>query len=74
MAAAGRWTTCSLWRTVKYEEVYLQDYGDADDALASLKRYWRFYNQARRHQSLKYRTPAAASRNLMSIEEDWMQC
>lgn len=48
-----------LWRTVKYEEVYLQDYSDADDALGSLKRYWRFYNRARRHQSLKYRTPAA---------------
>lgn len=47
-----------LWRTVKYEEVYLQEYLDADDALRSLKRYWRFYNQARRHQALKYRTPA----------------
>jgi putative transposase len=47
-----------LWRTVKYEEVYLQEYQNADEALASLKRYWRFYNQARRHQSLRYRTPA----------------
>lgn len=47
-----------LWRTVKYEEVYLQEYADADDALRSLKRYWRFYNQARRHQALKYHTPA----------------
>lgn len=48
-----------LWRTVKYEEVYLQEYGDGQDALASLKRYWRFYNRARPHQSLGYRTPAA---------------
>ena len=48
-----------LWRTVKYEEVYLQEYGDGPDALASLKRYWRFYNLARPHQSLGYRTPAA---------------
>ena len=48
-----------LWRTVKYEEVYLQEYGDGQDALASLKRYWRFYNRARSHQSLGYRTPAA---------------
>jgi putative transposase len=47
-----------LWRTVKYEEVYLQEYGDADDAVASLRRYWRFYNQARRHQALAYRVPA----------------
>ena len=48
-----------LWRTVKYEEVYLQEYGDGEDALLSLKRYWRFYNRARPHQSLDYRTPAA---------------
>jgi putative transposase len=48
-----------LWRTVKYEEVYLQEYGNGQDALASLKRYWRFYNRARPHQSLAYRTPAA---------------
>jgi putative transposase len=47
-----------LWRSVKYEEVYLQEYQSADDARASLKRYWRFYNQARKHQSLEYRTPA----------------
>lgn len=48
-----------LWRTVKYEEVYLQEYDNGEDALGSLKRYWRFYNRARPHQSLGYRTPAA---------------
>jgi putative transposase len=47
-----------LWRTVKYEEVYLREYVDARDARVSLQRYWRFYNQARRHQSLDRRTPA----------------
>lgn len=47
-----------LWRTVKYEEVYLREYVDASDARTSLKRYLRFYNQARRHQSLDRRTPA----------------
>jgi putative transposase len=47
-----------LWRTVKYEEVYLREYVDAGDARVSLQRYWRFYNQARRHQSLDRRTPA----------------
>jgi len=47
-----------LWRSVKYEEVYLQEYVSADDALLSLRRYWRFYNQARKHQALHYRTPA----------------
>jgi putative transposase len=47
-----------LWRTVKYEEVYLQEYEDEAAARTSLARYWRFYNQARKHSSLKYRTPA----------------
>jgi putative transposase len=47
-----------LWRTVKYEEVYLREYVDAIDARTSLRRYLRFYNQARRHQSLDRRTPA----------------
>lgn len=47
-----------LWRTVKYEEVYPQEYADTADALTSLKRYWRFYNRARPHQSLGYRMPA----------------
>jgi putative transposase len=47
-----------LWRTVKYEDVYLHEYADGDEALASLRRYWRFYNQARKHQALRYRTPA----------------
>jgi putative transposase len=47
-----------LWRTVKYEEVYLQEYEGGEAALGSLKRYWRFYNRGRPHQSLDYRTPA----------------
>ncbi len=47
-----------LWRTVKYEEVYLQEYEDESTARQRLARYWRFYNQARKHSSLKYRTPA----------------
>ncbi len=47
-----------LWRTVKYEEVHLQEYEDEVGARLNLSRYWRFYNQARKHSSLKYRTPA----------------
>jgi len=47
-----------LWRTVKYEEVYLRDYADAAQARAGLKAYFRFYNQERTHQALDYRTPA----------------
>jgi len=47
-----------LWRTVKYEEVYLKEYGDVKDAIDGLGAYFDFYNNRRLHQSLDYRTPA----------------
>lgn len=47
-----------LWRTVKYEEVYLKSYADIDDARKNLIKYFNFYNQRRPHQSLGYKTPA----------------
>jgi putative transposase len=47
-----------LWRSVKYEEVYLHDYDTVGDALSGLERYFRFYNHERPHQALAYRTPA----------------
>jgi putative transposase len=47
-----------LWRSVKYEDVYLRDYTDGWQAEASLAAYFRFYNHERIHQSLDYRTPA----------------
>lgn len=47
-----------LWRTVKYEEVYLNDYRDVLEATDALRRYFLFYNQDRLHQSLGYQTPA----------------
>ena len=46
-----------LWRTVKYEEVYLKHYGTIQDLLLGLTAYFRFYNQARWHQALGYKTP-----------------
>jgi len=49
-----------LWRTVKYEEVYLHDYGTPREARQSLAQYLRFYNHERPHQALGYRTPAEA--------------
>ena len=48
-----------LWRTVKYEEVYLHDYETVKEARAGLTRYLTFYNEERIHQALQYRTPAA---------------
>jgi putative transposase len=46
-----------LWRTVKYEEVYLHEYRTIAEAQAQLDRYFRFYNQERPHAALGYRTP-----------------
>lgn len=47
-----------LWRTVKYEEVYLKSYTSVLEAINSLDAYFVCYNQKRLHQSLKYQTPA----------------
>jgi putative transposase len=47
-----------LWRTVKYEEVYLHDYATPREAREGLGAYFLFYNEERPHQALGYRTPA----------------
>ncbi len=47
-----------VWRTVKYEEIYLRDYTDGGSARVNLDRYFRFYNTQRRHQALGKRTPS----------------
>ncbi len=47
-----------LWRTVKYEEVYLKEYASVVALEQGLARYFTFYNQERPHQSLNYATPA----------------
>jgi transposase InsO family protein len=46
-----------LWRTVKYEDVYLHHYDRMTQGRAGLVRYFRFYNTERPHQSLGWRTP-----------------
>jgi putative transposase len=46
-----------LWRSVKYEEVYLKSYETPREARIGLDRYLRFYNTERPHQALGYRTP-----------------
>jgi putative transposase len=48
-----------LWRTVKYEEVYLKDYETPREAIQGLATFFVRYNERRQHQSLDYRTPAA---------------
>ena len=47
-----------LWRTVKYEGVYLKAYASVPEAQRELADYFRFYNGLRPHQALGYRTPA----------------
>ena len=47
-----------LWRTVKYEEVYLKEYGDGHDLIRSLQHYFEYYNDDRPHMSLDYQTPS----------------
>jgi putative transposase len=51
-----------LWRSVKYEDVYLKRYESVPQLRAGLAAYFGFYNRERRHQSLDYRTPAEVYR------------
>lgn len=51
-----------LWRSVKYEEVYVKDYRNVGEAKQGLKNYFEFYNRERLHQSLGYQTPEAVYR------------
>ena len=46
-----------LWRTVKYEDIYLKQYETVPTLVDGLADYWQFYNGQRPHQSLAYRTP-----------------
>jgi putative transposase len=66
-----------LWRSVKYEEVYLRAYGSVSEARASIGRYLTFYNRRRPHSSLDRRTPnhvyfnrplLAAARNRRALQ------
>lgn len=61
MDGTGRWLDNvfieRLWRSVKYEEVYLRAYDTVSDARSGLKRYFSFYNSIRTHQALGSRTP-----------------
>ncbi len=49
-----------LWRSLKYEEVYLHAYASVSEATAGIGNWFGFYNEERQHQSLGYRTPQQA--------------
>jgi len=63
MDGKGRWVDNvfveRLWRSVKYEDVYLRAYETPAALQAGLTRYFRFYNTERRHQALNRQTPDA---------------
>ncbi len=51
-----------LWRSVKYEDIYIKDYERVPDLVSGLTSYFRFYDEERLHQSLGYRTPGEVYR------------
>jgi putative transposase len=61
MDSRGRWVDNvfieRLWRSVKYEDVYLKAYGSIAEVRQGLREYFEFYNRRRRHQSLDRKTP-----------------
>jgi len=61
MDGKGRWIDNvfveRLWRSVKYEDIYLHAYESMSELKAALSRYFSFYNARRPHQNLEYRTP-----------------
>lgn len=61
MDGKGRWMDNvfieRLWRSLKYEEVYLHAYDSIPEARAGIRRYFDFYNQRRKHQGLDNQTP-----------------
>jgi len=74
MDGKGRWMDNvfmeRLWKSVKYEEVYLKGYSSISEARRELGIYFEFYNRKRRHQGLDNRTPAEvywASRNTHQV-------
>ena len=62
MDVKGRWMDNvfieRLWRSVKYEDVYIKEYASEQLLRAGLKRYFKFYNDDRPHQTLDGRTPS----------------
>ena len=72
MDGKGRWVDNvfveRLWKSVKYEEVYLHAYDSVAQAKQGLERYFRFYNQRRPHSSLDGQTPDQVYFNLLSFQ------
>jgi putative transposase len=57
-----------LWRSVKYEEIYLKEYASVTELKQSLRRYFQFYNNERPHQSFNGMTPAEVYNNTPQLQ------
>jgi putative transposase len=57
-----------LWRSVKYEDIYLKEYSDGADLYRGLDDYFKFYNFERPHESLGYQPPAEVYLNFSDME------
>lgn len=62
-----------LWRTVKYEEVYLKAYEDVPELKRSLKEYFIFYNEVRPRQNLGHKTPEKLGREMLGTKEEYIR-
>jgi putative transposase len=60
-----------FWRTLKYEEVYLHDYGSPREARQGLAEYIHFYNTERPHQALAYQRPVQVYQTPVSSISSW---
>ena len=73
MDGKGRWVDNvfieRLWRSLKYEEVYLNAYDTTKEASEGIGEWIRFYNQERTHQALGRKTPEQVYLNSRSIKE-----
>ena len=58
-----------LWRSLKYEEIYLKEYATVLEAIENIGNYFRFYNGERFHQSLDYKTPQEVYYGMSKIKE-----
>jgi putative transposase len=73
MDGKGRWVDNvfveRLWKSVKYEEVYLHAYDAVSQARQGLQRYFKFYNEQRPHSSLDGKTPDTVYFSSLSIQK-----
>lgn len=58
-----------LWRTVKYDDIYLKDYETVEQLLAGLRIFFDYYNNERAHSSLNDRTPAEVYFGVTALKE-----